>query len=179
MSTIIETDRLILRKFTLEDFKDVYEFGSNKEVLKYTGDNGVESFEDAKDLIRNVWFEDYKKYGYGRWATIYKPDNKLIGFAGLKFLPELDETDIGYRFLPEYWGKGIATEASKEIVAYGFHNLDLKTIIGMAIPENIASCNVLTKIGLRLYKTGPLEGEKEELNWYKIEHDNDMYQTGA
>ena len=169
MNAIIETDRLILRKFTIQDYKEVYEFGSNKEVQKYTGDPVIESLDAAKELIRNVWYEDYKKYGYGRWATIYKPDNKLIGFAGLKYLPEIDETDIGFRFLPKYWGKGIATEASIEIIKYGFEKLNLKRIIGVAMPVNIGSCKVLTKIGLEFYKVDEYEGDGESYNWYKIE----------
>ena len=116
-----------------------------------------------------MWFKDYKKHGYGRWATIYKPDNKLIGFAGLKYLPEFDETDIGFRFLPEYWGKGLATEASKEIITYGFETLDLQKIIAIASAANVGSCKVLEKSGLTLYKTDAYDGDGKEYNWYKIE----------
>jgi len=171
MNAIIETDRLILRKFTIEDYEGVYEFGSNLEVQKYTGDKIIESKEEAKSLIKNVWYEDYKKYGYGRWATIYKPENKLIGFAGLKYLPELDETDIGFRFLPPYWGKGLATESSIEIIKYGFEKLNLNRIIGIAMPENIGSCKVLTKLGLEFYKVDEYDGDGGEYNWYQIERE--------
>lgn len=168
MNPIIETERLILRKFTEKDFEAVYEFNSNKEVQKYTGDTLITSLEAAKELIKNVFQKDYKTYGYGRWATIYKPTNKLIGFAGLKYLPEFDETDIGFRFLPEYWGKGIATEASKEIIKYGFEQFNLKRIIGIAIPDNIGSCTVLEKIGLSYYKTDDYDGDGKEYNWYQV-----------
>ena len=77
MTQIIETERIILRKFNINDYKDVYGFNSNKEVQRFTGDKITESLNEAKELIENVWFDDYKKYGYGRWATIYKPDNKF------------------------------------------------------------------------------------------------------
>lgn len=169
MSVIIETERLILRPFQVEDFEAVYEFGSNKEVQKYTGDAMIPSLDAAKDLIKKVWLEDYQKYGYGRWATIYKPDNKLIGFAGLKYLPSMDVTDIGFRFLPEYWGKGIATEAAKEILKYGFEQLNLERIIAIAMPKNIASNKVITKIGLGFYKTDGYEGDGGAYNWYKMD----------
>lgn len=165
----IETDRIILREFTIADYKDVYEFGSNLEVQKYTGDKIIESLNEAKELIKNVWYEDYKQYGYGRWAVIYKPENKIIGFAGLKYLPEFNETDIGFRFLPEYWGKGLATEVSKEIIKYGFEKLNLEKIIGIAIPENIGSCKVLEKIGLSFYKIDEYDGDGKKYNWYKID----------
>lgn len=169
MRVRIETERLILRPFQLEDFEAVYEFGSNKEVQKYTGDRLIPSLDAAKDLIKNVWFEDYQKYGYGRWATIYKPENKLIGFAGLKYLPSMDETDLGFRFLPEYWGKGIATEASVEILKYGFEELNLKRVIAIAMPENIGSNKVLTKLGLAFYKVDGYEGDGGAYNWYQMD----------
>jgi len=169
MNQKIETDRIILREFTIADYKDVYAFGSNLEVQKYTGDKIIESLNEAKELIKNVWYEDYKKYGYGRWAVIYKPENKIIGFAGLKYLPEFKETDIGFRFLPEYWGKGIATEVSIEIIKYGFEKLNLHKIVGIAIPDNIGSCKVLEKIGLSFYKIDEYDGDGKEYNWYKID----------
>lgn len=167
--TQLETDRLLLREFTLDDKEAVYEFGSNEEIHTYTGDAMIGSVEEAEDLIKNVWFEDYKNYGYGRFATIYKPDNRLIGFAGLKYLPEFGETDIGYRFLPKYWGKGLATEASRAIIDYGFEHLKLKRIIGIAMPENIGSWKVLEKVGLHYYKTDDYDGDGGAYRWYKIE----------
>jgi len=123
MDAIIETERIILREFAEDDFNAVFEFNSNIEVQKYTGDTILNYHEQAKRIITDVWLEDYKKYGYGRWAVIYKPDNKLIGFAGLKYLPEYDETDIGYRILPDYWGKGLMTEIGKEISPRGIFEI--------------------------------------------------------
>ena len=165
---IIETDRIILREFILDDYNSVYEFGSNKEVQKYTGDKILTAPIQAKKIITDVVHSDYKTYGYGRWAAIYKPDNKIIGFGGLKYLPEFNETDIGFRFLPHYWGKGIATEVSKEIIKYGFEVLKLERIIGIADPENIASCRVLEKIGLKFYKIDTYDDSDKKFNWYEI-----------
>jgi RimJ/RimL family protein N-acetyltransferase len=172
MKAIIETKRIILRKFIEEDYKAVFEFSSNLEVQKYTGDEVLKSPNQAKKIITDIWFTDYKKYGYGRWAVVYKPENKVIGFAGLKYLPEFNETDIGFRFLPEYWGKGIATEASKEIIKYGFEVLKLEKIIGIAFPKNIASCKVLEKIGLNHYKVDSYDGDGGEYNWYQLKREN-------
>lgn len=176
MNKIIETERLFLREFNLTDVEVVYEFNSNTEVHKYTGDEVLKSPERAREIITDVWFQDYKKYGYGRWAVVYKPEDKVIGFAGLKYLPEIGETDIGYRFLPEYWGKGIASEASTEIIKYGFEKLSLNRIIGIASSENIGSWKVLEKIGLTFYQESDYEGSKERYNWYKLEKED--YQKG-
>jgi len=156
----------------MSDYKEVYEFGSNLEVQKYTGDKIIGSLQAAKELIKNVWHKDYSNYGYGRWAVIYKPENRLIGFAGLKYLPEFNETDIGFRFLPKYWGKGLATEASIEIIKYGFEKLGLDKIIGIALAENIGSCKVLEKIGLTFYKIDDYDGDEIAYNWYKIEKED-------
>ena len=165
---IIESDRILLRQFVKEDYKSVLEYGSNIEVQKYTGDNILRSELDAKNVIQGV-LSDYNNYGYGRLAAIFKPENKIIGFAGLKYLPELDETDIGFRFLPQYWGLGIATEISIQIINYGFEILNLKKIIAVAHPENIASCKVLEKLGFKFYKLATYDNsDKTKYNWYKI-----------
>ena len=173
MKSIIETNRILLREFEMADCEAVFEFSSNAEVQKYTGDLPLQSINEAKEIIEKIWFTDYKKYGYGRWAVVYKPENKVIGFAGLKFLPELELTDIGFRFLPQYWGKGIATEVSVEILKYGFNTLKLPKIVGLALPQNIASCRVLEKIGLVFYKSDFYEaGISEKCNWYALENKN-------
>ncbi len=168
MSFKIETERVLLREFTLQDYKAVYEFNSNTALHQYTGDEIIGSLDRAKEIIEQIWLKDYEKYGYGRWAVIYKPNRKIIGFAGLKFLPEINETDIGYRFLPEYWGKGIASEIAPKILDFGFKKLNLTKIIGIAMPENIGSWKVLEKIGMTLQKTDEYDGDGKMYRWYSI-----------
>lgn len=172
MNIILETKRILLREFEIEDYKAVFEFGSNKKVARYTGDKALESYDEAKTIINKIYLVDYKKYGYGRWAIVYKPENKIIGFAGLKYLKSISETDIGFRFLPEYWRKGIATEVATKIMDYGFNSLNLNRIIGIAHPDNIGSCKVLMKIGMELFKNDEYEGDGENYNWYEIENLN-------
>ncbi len=176
MNIIIETERTILREFIEDDYKAVFEFGSNLDVIKYTGDKLLDSLDQAKKIITDIWFNDYKNYGYGRWAVLYKPESKVIGFAGLKYLPEFNETDIGFRFLPEYWGKGIASEVSKEIIKYGFKNFGLERIIGIAMPENIASCKVHKKIGLDFYKFDFYDDDDKKCCWYQLKRENYLQQ---
>ena len=172
MKTIIESERLLLRQFSLNDIEAVYQFNSNVELHRYTGDEIINSRQRAEQIIKDIWLKDYTNYGYGRWALIYKPENKIIGFAGLKYLAEIGETDIGYRILPQYWGKGLVSEISKQIILYGFNELNLKRIIGIAMPENIASCKVLEKIGFSFYKEDGYHGDDNTYNWYKIDRDS-------
>ncbi len=146
----LESDRLLIRSFQLGDEVAMFELNSNPVVLKYTGDEIINSVEEAKNIMINKVFKDYKIHGYGRLAVIYKPDNKLIGFTGFKYLPEIDLPDLGYRFIPEYWGKGIATESSQMVLHYGFNELELKTILGFTEVKNIASSSVLKKNGFQI-----------------------------
>ena len=160
----------------MADAQAVFEFNSNTEVQKYTGDVLLKTIDEAEKIIEEVWLPEYKKYGYARWAVVYKAENKVIGFAGLKYLAEMNATDIGYRFLPQYWGKGIASEISKEIIKYGFEVLNLERIIGIIEPENAVSGKVLEKSGLKFYKIDEYEGDGGAYRFYEI-NQNDFNQT--
>lgn len=160
MSAIrLETKRLILRQFEIEDAEAVLRFGSHPEVTLYTGDAGeMQTIDDALDVIRNTWHADYQTHGYGRLAIELKESSEVIGFCGLKFLPEYGQPDLGYRMLPEYWGQGIATEASLAVLQHGREELGLKDIIGMVMISNIASQRVLEKLGFEAWKHDVVDG---------------------
>jgi len=169
---LFETTRLTLRRFTIEDAPAVLAFGSNEDVIRHTGDKLITTLAEAESIINDIWLPEYEKYGYARMAVVHKKDKKVIGFAGLKYESEWEATDIGYRFLPEYWGKGIATEASFPFIFYGFQVLKLPKIMGVAYTNNPASCKVLKKLGLKLKKTGDLLQNGIDCQWYELEHKN-------
>ena len=150
---IIETERLWLREYVPEDAAATFELGSNPEVLRYTGDVCLTSIDEARTLLCLHPIADYRKYGFGRWGVVVKDNGRLIGFAGLKYLDELREVDVGYRLLPEYWGNGLATEAARASVCYGFETLKLSRIIGLVDPQNTRSVRVLEKSGLSFERT--------------------------
>lgn len=144
---IIETDRLLLRAFSPDDAPAFYRLNSNPDVVRYTGGDGLGSVEEARQGICERILRDYATHGFGRWAMIDKATREPIGFAGLKHLDDLNEVDLGYRLLPEYWGRGLATEAARACIAYGFDVLRLPRIIGLVDPPNLASVRVLEKSG--------------------------------
>lgn len=148
---IIETPRCVLRPFTLADAEALNAVNSLTEVMRYTAPV-EDSIEKTQQYLVEGPLADYEKFGYGRHACIHKETDKLIGFCGLKYLPDFDETDIGYRLLPDYWGKGLATETSLEVMAYAKSNLGLKRIVGWAMPDNQASINVFPKLGMHYEK---------------------------
>ena len=165
VNILIETERLLLREITLDDKEDLFRLHSDPEVQKYTGEPVVRSLEEIENAIERR-IVHYKKYGFGRWATILKSGNHFVGWAGLAYLPEFDVVDLGYRFLAEYWGLGIATEASKAILEYGFNQLGLKEIVAIAVKENKASIRVMEKVGMEFDKLAPYEPGSEDALWY-------------
>ncbi|MFC2187547.1 GNAT family N-acetyltransferase [Peijinzhouia sedimentorum] len=146
----LETERTIMRKLSIDYAEDFYALNLDKDVLKYTGDLAFDSMEAAKIFLAN--YDQYEKYGVGRMAVIDKRNNKFIGWCGLKYSPEKDEYDIGFRFYKEYWNQGFATETAKKCLEFGFHNLALSVIVGRAMNANSASIKVLEKLGMS-YKT--------------------------
>ena len=165
MKTVIETERLFLREISLDDKEDMFRLNSDPRVLKYTGEPAVRSVEEMEKAIARRSIE-YKECGYGRWATILKDGKRFVGWAGLLYLPEFDETDLGYRFLPEYWGLGIATEASRAILDYGFRVLKLERIVAIAMKEHKASIRVMEKAGMEFEKFAPYEPGSDDAIWY-------------
>ena len=168
---ITETKRLIIREMEPADASDMLRLHSHPRVQQYTGDPTIFTFEGIQKKIQEK-IEEYKKYGYGRWIIILKDKMQFVGWAGLSYLPEFDEIDIGYRFLPEFWGKGLATEASKAILTYGFDELRLERIIAMAMEENTASIRVMQKVGMQFEKRAPYEPGSRDVVWYSIGQDD-------
>ena len=169
----LESERLLIRPFKIGDEQALFELNSNSLVQKYTGDKLVTTKKQAEEILHNIVLKDYQIYGYGRFAVIYKFDQKLIGFTGIKYLPEVNgESDLGYRFLPEYWGKGIATESSKMTLEYGFKSLQLEKILGFTELKNKASTRVLEKVGFKINKIDFYPGEENDLSLSVREQQN-------
>lgn len=153
MKIITETARLIIREFNLDDAQAVYNFNAPEEVNRYTGDAGMcESIEDATNIIKNIWLKEYAKYGFARWAVVLKETGAVIGFCGFKNETRIDAVDIGYRFHPDYWGKGFATESNQACIDYARANMNFDTVFGEVMPENVGSSHVLKKLGFKLVR---------------------------
>ena len=145
---ILETKRLRLREFAEEDAESFYRLNSDPDVMRYTGDEALVSVEQARTILRDYPIADYREHGYGRWACVLRDTAEVIGFAGLKYLPERGEVDLGYRFLRQHWGRGLATEACRAVIAHGFDVLRLAEIAALVQTGHIASMRVLEKCGL-------------------------------
>jgi len=156
--TQLETERLLLRWFTLNDIDAFNELGTNPEIIRYVGNQPFASIDVAKETLTAAPLKDYATYGYGRFACVWKQTGQVIGFCGPKFLPDTGDVDLGYRFLPNFWGRGVATESALASINYARHRLGLERLVGWVHPENVASARVLTKLGFSFDRTTPVVG---------------------
>jgi RimJ/RimL family protein N-acetyltransferase len=145
----IETERLILRPFTLDDAEAWLPLVSLPDIIRYTGDTPAQSVDEARELLRTRPLRDYAVYGFGRLAVIEKTGGRLVGFCGFKHVVELGEIDIGYRFLPDCWGKGYASESAAALMRDGRRAHHIRRVVGTVHPDNPASGRILEKLGLR------------------------------
>ncbi len=150
------TKRLTMRAMVADDADAFFRLTSNDDVMRYTHEPLFTSVDQARNAIVN--YPDFESFGYGRWACVLRETNAVIGFCGLKVLTDLDKTDLGYRFLPDYWGRGLATEAGKACLRFGFETLKLPEIIALTIPENHASIRVLQKVGMHFDRAFAYDG---------------------
>src|SRR5512135_2809821 len=153
MDKVIDTGRLILRRFDVNDLEAFYQLCSRPEIIRYAQSTPIASREEARKFMEAAPFHDYATYGYGRFACVWKATGEVIGFSGLKYVPEISDTELGYRFLPEFWGLGLATEAGRASINFARSDLRLQRLVALVHPENVASANVLAKLGFAVEKT--------------------------
>ncbi|MGG4202691.1 GNAT family N-acetyltransferase [Peribacillus frigoritolerans] len=169
---ILETERLILRKVTIQDVNDMFEYCSNQEVSRFVTWDAHESLDDTKEFIGFV----LNQYLHGKvapWAIEYKENHKMIGTIDfVSWNPGQNSAEIGYVLSPEYWGKGITTEAAKELIRFGFENMDLIRIQARCFTENIGSARVMEKAGMKhegiLRKGMKIKGKHWDLHVYSV-----------
>jgi RimJ/RimL family protein N-acetyltransferase len=178
--TVIDTGRLILRRFTLDDLPAFYDLGSRPEIIRYAQATPLASLEEARVFMHSAPFNDYATYGYGRFACVWKASGEVIGFSGVKYVPEIGDTELGYRFLPEYWGKGLATEAGRASIEFARVDLGLARLVALVHPDNVASARVLAKLGFTVERQTPLsELPGVDLNLFSLDlRDRTVRQPG-
>jgi ribosomal-protein-alanine N-acetyltransferase len=146
----IETDRLLLRTFTMADLEDLRLIFSDPEVVKYLGSGKPAGRKETEYALRSI-IRHRKRHGYGRWAVIFKRTRELIGYGGLRCYHGTPE--LVYLLAKSYWGNGLATELAVASLRYGFEKLRFKRIVAMANQANKASHRVLEKVGMTFEKT--------------------------
>ncbi len=174
---ILETQRLILREVVETDAEFMLDLLNQPSFIKYIGDRGVRTPEQAVDFINTRYRKSYEDNGFGLWTVELKPEfNTLtdvrvsapesIGICGLVKRDTLPDPDIGFAFLPDYWGQGYAFEAAEATLEYAAEKLGIITVLAIATPDNISSEKLLIKIGLKDRGMIKLPHDDEELKLF-------------
>jgi RimJ/RimL family protein N-acetyltransferase len=157
---VLETARLRLRRLTPDDAPFILELLNDPLFVRFVGDKGIRTVEGAREYIVAGPLASYTRHGFGLFHVSLKEAEEPIGMCGLLKRDALEDVDIGFAYLPAYGGKGYATEAARGTMAYAKSVLGLKRVVAITAPDNVASQNVLRKIGLRHEKTITLPNYK-------------------
>ncbi len=155
--TQLETPRLWLRPLALTDLEDLAAIYSDPEVMRYRLLSQPASRKQTQESLKS-YLAHWEQHGFGRWATIYKVNRQLIGHCGLEYLADLNEVEVNYLLARQYWRQGLATEAALTLIRYGLQTLQLKRLVAIAKPENLASLRVMEKTGMQYDKNIQLYG---------------------
>lgn len=150
---IIETDRLTLRHFAPDDAAFILELVNEPSWLRFIGDKHIRTLEDARNYLVKGPMAMYERVGFGLYMVELKQGGMPAGMCGLIKRDTLEDVDIGFAFLPRFWGKGYAHEAAAATMAYGGETLKLKRIVAITSPDNDSSIRLLEKIGLKYVET--------------------------
>lgn len=144
----LDTNRLVLKDYSIENLQDYYSLKSCEEVWKYSTNSPENDIDVIKNQLKEL-IENQKKYNFGFCSLFEKASNNYVGEAGiLSMNRNANRCVIGYNILPPFWNKGYATEITKEIVRYAFNTLEFERVEALALQLNVPSCKVLEKSGL-------------------------------
>lgn len=160
---MIQTARLSLRELTTDDGAFMLELLNSPDWLTYIGDRKVHNLADARKYLEERNIPSYEKNGFGFYAVVRSEDQTVIGTCGLAQRDFLDHPDIGFAFLPQYFGQGYALEAAQAIMKFAKEDLGLSHILAFTLPSNAPSIRLLEKIGLRNTGTINVPDDPEEL----------------
>lgn len=164
--SILETERLLLHELSTKDAHFILEILNEPSFIRNIGDRGIRTIDGANSYILNGPVASYTKNGFGLYLVKLKETDEPIGMCGLIKRETLEDVDIGYAFLPRFWSKGYAVEASKAVKEYAKNVIGLKRLVAIVDPENEGSIRVLQKIGLNFEKMVKLSEDDIELKLF-------------
>ncbi|GAB4051330.1 GNAT family N-acetyltransferase [Spirosoma litoris] len=144
---MLETERLVLDKLTVEDAPFMLELLNTPLWLRFIGDRKVRTLDDARQYILNGAIKSYEQMGFGPFLVKLKSGGTPIGMCGLFKRDTLEDMDIGFAFLPNSIGKGYGFEAATAVMTYARDVLSANRIVGITNPDNQNSIHLLEKLG--------------------------------
>ena len=159
----VETERLVLRRFSVDDDEFILRLVNEPSWLRFIGDRGVRTLEDARGYILKGPVASYERFGFGLYLVSLKAEGTPIGMCGLIKRDTLDDVDIGFAFLPEFWGRGYARESAAAVMALAKDTIGLHRLVAITTPENRSSIQLLEKIGMAFERMIVLPDDPVEL----------------
>lgn len=144
---VLETERLVIRHLTLEDAPFILRLVNEPSWLQFIGDRGVRNQEDARNYIANGPMRMIAQHGFGLYLVTSK-EGVPMGMCGLIRRKGLEDVDIGFAFLPAFWGQGYAFEAASGVMEHA-RSLGLRKLVAIASFENVRSAKLLGKLGMK------------------------------
>ena len=163
---ILETERLVLRRLSSDDAQFILELLNQPSFLRYIGDKGVRTTEDAVRYIQTGPVASYERFGFGLYLVELRETAVPIGMCGLLKRDTLPDADVGFAFLPDYWSQGYAFEAASGVMSYGREVLGLRRIVAITSLDNDASIRLLEKLGLRFERLIKLSEDQSEVRLF-------------
>ena len=160
---VLETDRLGLRWLNVDDAAFILELLNDSSFIRFIGDKGVRSLDDARNYILNGPVASYEKFGFGLNAVDLKDSHVPIGICGILKRDTLPHPDIGFAFLPAYWKQGYAYESAAAVMKHAREALAINEVLAITTPDNEASSRLLEKIGLRFDRLIKLSEDAPEV----------------
>ena len=165
----LETERLSLRRLVRDDAVFILRLLNEPSWLEFVGDKNVYTLNDAKKYIELAPLTMYQQYGYGLFLVIDKNSGKPMGLCGLMKRDNLEDADLGYAFLPEFWSQGFALEAVKGILEYARNTHHLSRILALSKSSNASSIKLLKKVGFIFERDLKLLEDEENLQIYQLD----------
>ena len=157
---------MTLRRLSADDAGFILRLLNEPSWLRFIGDKGVRSLEDARAYILNGPVEMYSRLGFGLYLVELKAGGSPVGICGLIKRDTLEDVDIGFALLPEHWGRGYAYEAASAVLAYGREVLGLRRVVAITSADNDSSARLLEKLGLRFERMLKLSAGSEGLRLF-------------
>lgn len=165
---VLETDRLILNYFSLDDAHIILELLEEPSFKEFIGDKGVRTIDDARDYLQKGPLESYARHGYGAYLTVEKKDNLSVGMCGLFKRDHMQYPDLGFAFFARACGKGYALESAQAVIQHSRQTLYLPILSAAADPANVKSVALIDKLGFQYQHSFRETDGETDLNYYEM-----------
>jgi len=177
--TVLETDRLVIRRLAEEDAPFIMALVNDPDFLQNIGDRGVRNLDDAVRYIQTGPMASYERHGFGLFRVELKDGGMAVGMCGLLKRDALPDVDIGYAFLPAFRGRGLAAEAAASVLSYARDRLGISRVVAIVSPANHDSIRLLSKLGMAFERPVRLSPDDEEIDLFGPRPGGPMHPNAA